>query len=206
MKPALGIAMDASQPPFFRITVTGDPGSGKSTFARTVAERTSYELITTGNIFRRLAAEMGISVTALNELAETQAEIDRRVDDYLLSLNDLPGNLVLDSRMGWHFVKDTLKVRLTVDLDVAVSRIFSDTAELRETFPDMDTAMQEVERRRASEIMRYKKLYGVDIGDPANFDLVINTSRKAPKDVTKAFDKAFDSYKTRRLAALKAVL
>ena len=40
-----------------RITITGDPGSGKSTFARTVAALTGYELITTGNIFRRLAAE-----------------------------------------------------------------------------------------------------------------------------------------------------
>lgn len=182
---------------YHRITITGDPGSGKTTFARAVVEKTGYQLITTGNIFRKLAAEKGISLAALNELAEKQAEIDAQVDDYLKSLNDEPGDIILDSRMGWHFIRNSLKIRLTVDPEVAVQRIFHDNAELREKFTDLNEAMNEVERRRASEIARYRNLYGVDIGDPANFDLVINTSHKAPEDVTAAFDAAFAVYKAR---------
>ncbi|MCM2343202.1 MAG: cytidylate kinase family protein [Alphaproteobacteria bacterium] len=184
-----------SQSRYYRIAITGDPGSGKSTFARAVSELTGFRLITTGNIFRTLAAEKGISLTALNEMAESQAEIDHLVDDFLKTLNDQKEHLILDSRMAWFFVKDALKIRLTVDLDVAVHRIFSDGAELREKFTDIQTAMDEVERRRRSEIIRYKSLYGVDIGDPANFDLVINTSQKAPLDVTREFEQAFAVYK-----------
>jgi len=188
-----------ADPHYFRITITGDPGSGKSTFAKAVVEKTGYEMITTGNIFRKLAAEKGISLTELNELAEQQAEIDALVDDYLIALNDKPQHMILDSRMGWHFVKDSLKIRLTVDPEIAVQRIFRDTADLREKFGDLQHAMDEVERRRASEISRYKKLYGVDISDENNFDLVINTSYKGPHDVTAEFEKAFAAYKEKIL-------
>lgn len=180
---------------FYRISVTGDPGSGKSTFAQTIAEQSGFRLITTGNIFRQLAAEMNISLAELNERAEKQAEIDAKIDDFLVSLNDSTENLVLDSRMAWHFVKKTLKVRLTVDPDVAVARIFRDTADLREKFSSLDQAIDEVNRRKKSEIARYKALYGVDIGDDNNFDLVINTSHKGREDVTFAFAEAFADYK-----------
>jgi cytidylate kinase len=186
-----------SHQPFYRISITGDPGSGKSTFARTVSERTGFKLITTGNIFRQMAEELGISLADLNERAERQAEIDAKVDDFLLSLNDTTEDMVLDSRMAWHFVKKTLKIRLTVDPDVAVARIFRDTADLREKFSSMDQAIDEVSRRKKSEINRYQMLYGVDISDEKNFDLVINTSHKAPEDITDAFERAFAEYKSR---------
>lgn len=187
-----------SSHPFYRISVTGDPGSGKSTFARAVAGRTGFRLITTGNIFRELAAQMGISLTDLNERAERQAEIDARVDDFLKSLNDSCENMVLDSRMAWHFVGDSLKIRLAVDPEVAADRIFKDDAALREKFFSLEQARDEVHRRKVSEVLRYRTLYGVDISDERNFDLVINTSHKAPQDITEAFEKAFDAYKESR--------
>ncbi len=184
----------------YRITITGDPGSGKTTFARNIAARTGYKLITTGNMFRELALKKGISVAALNELAETRKEIDHEVDDYIKTLNNSSESLVLDSRMAWHFLKDAMKIRLTIDPKVAVERIFKDeerAASWNDRFPDMETAMDEVERRRQSEISRYQALYGVNIGNDSNFDLVIDTSGKSQEDVVAEFDAAFERYKAR---------
>ena len=183
-----------------RITITGDPGSGKTTFARNVSARTGYELETTGNVFRAIAKERGISVADVNAQAEIEKEIDAKVDDYLIGLNNDRRNLVLDSRMAWHFLNQSLKIRLTVDLDVAAERIFGDDErgdDAAENFADMDMAIKEVERRRASEIKRYKTLYGVNIGDDSNFDLVINTSQMTQEEVMGAFDAAFEMYKKR---------
>jgi cytidylate kinase len=51
-----------------------------------------------------------------------------------------------------------------------------------------------VRRRRESEIQRYMTLYGVDIGDSKNFDLVIDTSKKTPSDITAEFKRAYAIY------------
>lgn len=185
---------------FYRIAISGDPGSGKTTFARNVADNTGYNLITTGNMFRKLAADKGLSVNELNELAETDRSIDAEVDDYVRSLNDMPENMVLDSRMAWYFIRDAFKVRLKIDLEVAVARIFADTAEMRERFPNLETAMREVEKRKEGEVARYLRLYGVDISDDQNFDLVINTSYKTQEQVLEEFEAAFAAYKEKREA------
>ena len=179
-----------------RITITGDPGSGKSTFARNVAGFAGFELITTGNMFREIAAKYGVSVTDLNKMAETQAEIDYEVDNYLQSLNNTDKNLVIDSRMAWHFVHNTLKIRLTVTPEIAVKRIFEDenAASLRERFGSIEEAMREVNARRDSEVRRYYDLYGVDISDTHNFDLVLDTSYKAPEAVIEEFKQAFAAH------------
>lgn len=162
--------------PARRIAISGDPGSGKTTFSKKVADMTGYELITTGNIFRELAREKGVTLTELNKMAETQKEIDHKVDHFLEELNIRHGNYVLDSRMAWHFVKGAYKIRLTVAPEIAAQRIYADNAQMREKYDSATLALSEVNKRRDSEIARYKSLYGVDISDEKNFDLVINTS------------------------------
>ena len=185
------------QTSYQRIAISGDPGSGKTTFAREVAAQTGYELITTGNIFRELAKEKGVSITELNRLAEDQKEIDYKVDNFLKGLNVQPGNYVLDSRMAWYFVKNCFRIRLTVMPDVAVERIFSDKAEMRERYQNEEEAKQEIKARKDSEVKRYYDLYNVDISDPDNFDLIIDSSNK---NLAQIMDEFWAEYRASKVA------
>lgn len=184
----------AKQDKPIRISVTGDPGSGKTTFTTALAEKTGYKVITAGSMFRAIAADMGVSVTRLNQLAEEQADIDNKVDDYLVSLNNTDEDIILDSRMAWHFVQDTFKVRLTARPEVAAARIYGDPRVLREKFSSLAEAVEDVANRRASELRRYKMLYDVMLSDPANFDVVIDTSDIPPEETLRRFEKAFEMW------------
>jgi CMP/dCMP kinase len=160
-----------------RITIAGDIGSGKTTVARTLAERVGVEALSTGGIQRQLAFARGITTLELNKLAENDGSIDHEIDGYLKKLPD--GNLVVESRMAWHFVPDTLKVFLYVVPQEAARRIF-DAGRNDEIYKGLDDALAYIAERRRSEIARFKKYYNVNIDDLRNYDLVVDTTYGKP--------------------------
>src|SRR3989338_6655344 len=91
------------------ITVTGFPGSGKSSTAKGVAFRLGYEHFSSGDIFRKMAAERGLSIEEINFTAEKQKEIDLEVDKLLVKMGKEKNNFVIDSRTAFHWIPDSFK-------------------------------------------------------------------------------------------------
>jgi cytidylate kinase len=63
-----------------------------------------------------------------------------------------------------------------------------------ETYSDIDTAVKELKKRRASEILRYNSLYHVDIMDMSNYDLVVDTNGKTPMEVAEIIINNFENW------------
>ena len=59
-----------------QITVSGLPGSGTTTLSRLLAEYYELELVSSGEIFRRMAKERGMSLSEFGALAEKDPSID----------------------------------------------------------------------------------------------------------------------------------
>jgi predicted cytidylate kinase len=156
-----------------RISIAGDIGSGKSTVAKAVAARLGVEPLSTGGIQRQLAAARGINTLELNRLAETDPSIDQQIDDYLRALP--PGPLVVESRMAWHFVADTTRIFLYILPTAAAQRILG-ASRSDESYRHAEEAIARLRERRESEIHRFQKYYGVDIGNLRNYDFVIDTT------------------------------
>lgn len=162
------------------ITIAGKPGSGKSFTSKTVAKELSYEHFSSGDLFRAIGKERGINVLDTNLAAETDKDIDHMVDEKLRNIYETQENLVIDSRMAWHWMPGSFRVYLDLDLEVAAERILGDMDEERrkaEEVPETEAEYAErLQARLDSEAKRYKDLYDVNPYDANNYDLVIDTA------------------------------
>lgn len=155
------------------LTVSGPPGSGKSTTAASLAAEFDLEHISGGDIFRQLAAEQGLSVGELNQKAENDPQIDRDLDRRLQQIAHESDDVVLESRLsGWLAGEAAdFRIWLQAPLPIRAERIAS-----REDKP-VDQARAETETREESERHRYREYYDIDITDLSIYDLSINTAR-----------------------------
>lgn len=173
-----------------KITISGDIGSGKSAVGRLLEEKTGFKFLSTGQIQRSIAKDRGMTTLELNKYAETHAEIDHDIDDFVKKLNQEPESLIIDSRMAWNFVPSAFKVYLTVDLEEAARRIINHQRST-ELYNDIAAAKADILQRKDSEQNRFLKLYGVDCTDINNYDFVIDTSKDLPEQIVETILQQF---------------
>ena len=161
------------------ITIAGKLGSGKSSTAKKVAKMLNMTHFSSGDFLRQIAEKRNLSIKDLMIAAETEPEIDHEIDDLLKSKGS-EKNLIIDSRLAFHWIPESFKVYLEIDPDVAAKRMFYDleTNESRqksEHAKNIDEMKSKMIERHESDKKRYHNLYNIDHTDHSNFDLVINT-------------------------------
>ena len=179
------------------ITLSGKPGSGKSSTADRIAEMLSYTRYSSGDFVREYTHKEKMTLSEFNERAESHPEMDHATDEKLRNLRD-HNDIVIDSRLGFYWIPESFKVYLDLNSDVSIARIFKDAnmntlrSESGEGGPSMDVVMDQVNERMQSERSRFKKLYGINPYSTEHFDLVIDTARHSPQTVALTI---FDTYK-----------
>lgn len=165
-----------------KISLAGDLGSGKSTVSRILIEKLHAEYYSTGSICRRFATEHGLTVVEMNEYMETHPEFDKVIDDSLAALSHREDNLIIDSRMAFHFVRGCFRVYLSTEPEESARRIYADGRET-ESFATVEETLAQIRRRKESERRRYAALYGVDCKSLSNYDLVVDTTFATPEEI-----------------------
>lgn len=176
------------------LSLTGNLGSGKSSLGKELIAR-GFQIVSSGDIFRGLAAEKGVSIVEMNKIAETDKSIDKMVDDRTISLGKTMDNTIFDSRMGWYFVPDSFKVFVMVDLQEAGRRVYNDSLRKAESYDDIQAAVKALYTRQSLEKERYGQLYGVNYYDLNNYDLVIDSTNASPADIADEIIRRFEEFK-----------
>jgi len=168
-----------------RITLNGDLGSGKSTVGRLLSDELHIPFISTGQIFREIGQISNMDALTTNLAAEDNSEIDFAVDQKIKEMDQSLPDFIIDSRLAWHFVRGATKVYLSVCPETAAQRVLSDRTRPTETYSNISIAMDGLRQRRDSENRRYRRLYGVDIDDMNNYDVVIITDDSDVTDIVR---------------------
>lgn len=179
------------------ITLSGKPGSGKSSTADKLAELLNYTRHSSGDMVRQILSQSRMTLEEYNSRAETNHNLDAKVDDKLRDLRDKE-DIVVDSRLGFYWIPESFKVYLDLDLEVATARIFKDAVSnsMRKSVGTSSSSLSDVSRqvreRMLNEQSRFRQMYGVDPYEKSHFDFIIDTSRNDPQTVAIAI---FDAYK-----------
>jgi cytidylate kinase len=160
------------------ITIAGSPGSGKSSTAKGVAKRLGYEHFSSGDLCRKIASDRGLSIEEFNFAAEKRKELDFEVDTLLRSMGQEKHDLVIDSRTAFHWMPGAFKVYLELDPKIGAARVFAQiksNGRVSQMGSSVDEVYEITEKRMRSEHKRFRDLYGIDIEDRGNYDLVVDT-------------------------------
>lgn len=158
-----------------KITITGDVYSGKSTVAKSISNALNYTYFSVGELQRKLAVEKAMSITQYNKYM-LDNNLDYEVDNKTREIGKNNENFIFDARLAWHFIPDSFKIYLKVDLESAVERAMKDERGKSEKYTSKEEARENIIERRRLEVSRFKDIYKVDIDDASNYDLVMDTS------------------------------
>lgn len=162
------------------ITISGLPGTGKTTVAKLLENRLGLTYVYSGEIFRRLAKKYKMSLEEFGAYCERHREVDEELDNYQLELLR-KGNVIVEGRIaGWLAYRSNIaavKVLLDAPIDVRAQRI------VKREYGDVEKRKKEIVKRERSEATRYKTYYHIDVRDTSIYDVIIDTTDKSPEKI-----------------------
>lgn len=175
-----------------KITISGMPGSGKSTVADAIEKKLKLKHYYIGQLRREMARKKGITLDQLNKLGEKDPSTDKEVDAILQEIGKKEDNFIMETRTGFFLIPESLKIFINVSIEEGARRIFNDlhdnlkkekrneSKEIPKTVEEMKKIIQE---RIDSDIRRYKKYYNIEnVYDLKHYDIVIDTTSLQPKE------------------------
>lgn len=147
--------------------------------------------LSSGDIFRRLAKEKGMSLEKFSRYVEKNPEVDHEIDEETVQAAK-EGDVIIDACLSAWKAGDfaDIKILLTAPLEVRVKRL---SERDNKTYKE---ALEETLVRERSEKERFKKLYNINVDDYSIFDVIINTELWSLDSIVKILKTVVEEYLT----------
>ncbi|MGI6347634.1 MAG: (d)CMP kinase [Patescibacteria group bacterium] len=181
------------------ISISGFPGSGKSTIAKLLAEKLKWPRYYMGGLRREAAKKRGLTLAEYNKLGESDPSTDLEVDNYQKKLGEEKDNFIIEGRTSWHFIPHSIKIYLDVNKKAAAKRIFSHLQEENNRNEDhnlktLEDVEKSIEERYLSDKKRYEQYFNIDVYDKNNYDFYLDTTNF---NIQEVFNQVFDFISTK---------
>ncbi|MFN3383363.1 MAG: (d)CMP kinase [Archaeoglobaceae archaeon] len=170
-----------------KITISGPPGSGKTTVAKILSEKLGIKLISAGSVFRQLAMEKKMSLEEFSKFAEGNPEVDVMIDKMQREMAEKERDAIIEGRLSGWMVKDAnFRVYIFADAEVRYGRI------AKREGKEINDVRRETKLREEIEKRRYQKFYGIDVDDWRIYDLIVNSTRISAEKIADIILKAVE--------------
>lgn len=165
-----------------KITISGPPGSGKTTVGKILAKKLKIKFYSSGDFFRKLASLKKMKINEFSRYCENNPHVDTLIDKKQIEFGKKNKNFVLDSRLGFFFIPDSIKIYLDANRKIRSQRIKKAKRKDEKNKKIKDVFKSTLEREK-SERRRWIKLYDVDYKNKKNYDFVINTTHLSVNEI-----------------------
>jgi cytidylate kinase len=157
------------------ITLSGLPGSGKSSVAKLLAKKLGFRHYSTGDIQRKLAKKHGYSISEWGRFESEHEKFDLMIDEETRHIATQNDDIVIDSWLAPHFVKTAVKVFLECDEQERARRRVSHKR-IEEQFDSIPQTIDDMRKRVKNNRERWQELYSYDFLNMSHYNLVIDTT------------------------------
>lgn len=166
------------------ITISGKPGSGKSTITNKLAKKLKLKKYSVGDFIRELAKKQNKTLLQFNKENESDIKIDKLVDDWQKKIGKTEDNFIINGRLSYYFIHNSIKVFLDVSEEEGSRRIMLDNRK-EEIMKDKKQAIKLWKQRMSSDKKRYKKFYNLNPFKKSQYDLIVDTTNLTRSQVVK---------------------
>lgn len=168
------------------ITISGTPGSGKSTVAKALCKKFKAKRLYVGQYMRELARQKNITLAQLNTLAQSDPQIDIKADEETAKQARRLAkkySVVVEGRVQFHFLPESTKIFIKANVAEAAKRIWKDLKDAQKNKERNEAKVKNIGElkkqiliRKKSELLRYKKYYHLNHYLLKHYDFVLDTS------------------------------